>query len=238
MVHVRGYVDEHGPQVSLHCIELNKPSVLDLPMDTVWVAGFGKGKDAAKILTKLGKENFTPFDANGNLKDEFRQYIKSANAETGEYELDERARSFLQAHEMLGDVLTASGGVIDSRLDRGQNYISVAGFVDSKAFVPETKHRKAYGLIMLRQHEDQSANIPVRVSGKMAKAYIEKITEGSPVLIEGSVRRKVYPDDDGNITSTHSRCSAVGGRVLQHRPKSGPHDPAPGLQFRRQPSIA
>jgi hypothetical protein len=204
MVHLRGYVDKHGPQVGLQCIELNKPSVLDLPIDTVWVSGFGQGKDAAKILSKLGRENFSPFDANGELREEFRQYIKSADAQTGEYELDERAQSFMKAHEMLGDVLAASGGVIDSRLDRGQNYVSVAGFVDSKAFVPETKHRKAHGLIMLRQHADQDQNIPVRVTGKMAKAYIEKIHEGSPVLIEGSVRRKVYPNDDGEIESTHT----------------------------------
>lgn len=209
MVHVRGYIDQHGPQVGLHCVELNKPSVLDLPIDTVWVSGFGQGKDAAKILAKLGRENFSPFDSEGNLREEFRTYIKSADAEAGTYELDERAKSFLKAHEMFGDVLAASGGVIDSRLDRGQNYVSVAGFVDSKAYVPETQHRKAYGLIMLRQHEDQAVNIPVRVTGRMAKAYIEKVSEGSPVLIEGSVRRKVIPNDDGEIVSAHTYIETV-----------------------------
>lgn len=209
MVHIRGYRDQHGPQASMHCIELNKPSILDLPIDTVWVSGFGQGKEASKVLAKLSKSNFSPFDSNGEIREEFRQYITHADAETGKYELDERAKSFLKAHEMFGDVLAASGGVIDSRLDRGQNYVSLAGFVDSKAFIPATEHRKEYGLIMLRQHENQEENIPVRITGRMARTYIQKLSEGTPILIEGSLRRKVIPDDAGNIVSTHTYVETV-----------------------------
>ncbi len=204
MVHVRGYRDQYGPQVSLHCIELNKPSILDLPIDTVWVSGFGRGREASKVLAKLSKSNFSPFDANGEIREEFRQYITQADASTGAYEIDERAKSFIKAHEMFGDVLAASGGVIDSRLDRGQNYVSVAGFVDSKAWVPATQYRKEYGLVMLRQHENQDDNIPVRVIGRMAKAFIENVKEGAPILVEGSVRRKVIPNDAGEIVSSHT----------------------------------
>lgn len=204
MVHVRGYRDEHGPQVSLNCVQMDKPSLLDLPIDQVWASGFGQGREAAKTLGQLSRANFSPFNAQGELRPEFSQYITSADATTGKFELDERAQSFLKAHEMLGDVLAASGGVIDSRLDRGQNYISLAGFVDSKAWVPATEHRKEYALLMIRQHEDQEKNVPVRVTGKMAKAYYKKIIEGSPVLIEGSARKKVIPDDNGNIVSRHT----------------------------------
>ena len=204
MVHIRGYRDEHGPQVSLHCVEMNKPSLLDLPIDEVWSSGFGHGKEAAKILSKLSRANFSPFDDDGEIRKEYRQYIASANAETGEFKLDDRAQSFMRAHNMLGDVLAASGGVIDSRLDRGQNYISIAGFVDSKAWIPATEHRREYALLMVRQHEDQEQNIPVRVVGKMAKAYYRKTAEGSPVLIEGSARRKVIPNDEGEIVSRHT----------------------------------
>lgn len=202
MVHVRGYRDQHGPQVAIQCIEIDKPSILDLPVDDVWVSGMGR--DAAKILSRLGKEGFSPFGPDGEIRPEYRQYITEADASTGNFQLDAKAESFLQAYKMFGDVLSASGGVIDSRLNRGQNYISVAGFVDSKAWVPATEHRKAYGLVMLRQHENQEENIPVRVTGHMARRYIETVTEGSAVLIEGSVRRKVIPDDAGNIVSSHT----------------------------------
>lgn len=206
MVHVRGYRDEHGPQVGLHCVQMDKPSLLDLPIDQVWASGFGQGqgREAAKTLGRLSRSNFSPFDENGEIRKEYQQFITNADAKTGKFELDERARSFVQAHEMLGDVLAASGGVIDSRLDRGQNYISIAGFVDAKAWVPATEHRREYALLMIRQHEDPEKNIPVRVVGKMAKAYYKKVAEGSPVLIEGSARRKVIPDDDGNIVSRHT----------------------------------
>jgi hypothetical protein len=211
MVHVRGYRDEHGPQIGLHCVEMNKPSLLDLPIEEVWASGFGQNKEATKILSRLSRSNFSPFDDKGEIRPEYHQYIVSADAGTGEYELDDRAKNFLQAHSMLGEVLEASGGVIDSRLDRGQNYLSVAGFIDSKAWIPATEHRREYALLMLRQHEDSERNIPVRVVGKMAKAYFQKVREGSPVLIEGSARRKVIPDDQDTtkIKSRHSYIEAT-----------------------------
>jgi hypothetical protein len=209
MVHVRGYRDEHGPQVSLHCIQLDKPSILDLPIDTVWVSGFGQGNEASKVLAKLSKSNFTPFNESGEIREEFRKYLTNVNAETKEFELDERAKAFVKAHSMFGDVLAASGGVIDSRLDRGQNYVSVAGFVDSKAYIPANEHRQEYGLIMLRQHESPEENIPVRIKGRMAKTYIQKLTEGTPILVEGSVRRKVIPNDQNEIVSVHTYIETV-----------------------------
>jgi hypothetical protein len=209
MVHVRGYRDERdGPQLAIHCIEIDKPSILDLPVDDMWVSGFGgkstTGKDAAKILNKLGKDGFSPFDANGEIRPEFREHIAHADSSTGEFELDSKAQAFVTAYKMFGDVLAASGGVIDSRLDRGQNYISVAGFVDHKAYVPETQHRKGYGLIMLRQQRDQEANIPVRVTGSKAQLYIKNLSEGQAILVEGSIRRKVIPNDAGEIVSAHT----------------------------------
>lgn len=212
-VHVRGYRDEHGPQLSLHCIEMNKPSLLDLPAEEVWASGFGHGKDAAKILGRLTRSNFSPFDANGEIRDEYRQFIKSANAESGKFELDERAKSFIEAHGMLGEVLEASGGVIDSRLGRGQNYISVAGFVDSKAWVPATEHRKEYGLLMVRQHEDPERNIPVRIIGKMARPYFKEAREGRPILVEGSARRKVIPDDTDETKVKSRHCYIEATRI-------------------------
>lgn len=207
-VHVRGYRDEYGPQVSLHCIELDKPSLLDLPVDEVWASGFGHGKEAAKILGRLSRENFSPFDANGEVRPEYRELVKSADAEAGTFELDDRAKNFARAYKMLGEVLDASGGVVDSRLGRGQNYMSIAGFVDAKAWVPATEYRHEYALLMIRQHEDPEKNIPVRVIGKMAKVYFAKVKEGGPVLVEGSVRRKVIPDD-ADTTKIKSRHSYI-----------------------------
>lgn len=210
-VHARGYRDEHGQQLSLHCIEMNKPSLLDLPIEEVWASGFGHGKEAARILGKLARTNFTPFDAEGNVRSEYRQHLVSANSETGEFELNERAKSFIRAQNVLGEMLDASGGVVDSRLGRGQNYLSVAGFVDARAWVPATEHRSEYALLLIRQHENSEQDIPVRVIGKMARAYYKEAKEGHPVLVEGSVRRKVIPNDEDTtqIKSRHTYLEAT-----------------------------
>lgn len=210
-VHARGYRDEHGQQLSLHCIEMNKPSLLDLPVEEVWASGFGHGKEAAKILSKLARSNFSPFDADGNVRPEYRKHIVSANSETGEFELSARAKSFIRAQNVLGEILDASGGVVDSRLGRGQNYLSVAGFVDARAWIPATEHRAEYALLLIRQHEDSAQDIPVRVVGKMARAYYKEAKEGHPVLVEGSVRRKVIPQDEDptQIKSRHTYLEAT-----------------------------
>ena len=111
---------------------------------------------------------------------------------------------YVKAMRMLREVMDASGSVVDSRLGAGQNYISVAGFVDSKALVPATEHRQEYGLIMVRQQRDPDENIPVRLRGPKMRVFLDKVKEGQPVLIEGSLRRKIIPDDQGNVVSSHT----------------------------------
>lgn len=221
MVHARGFIDaQHHRQLSLHCISVDRPSMLDLPVEEVWASGFGHGAQAAKMLNDLARSNFSPFDKTGNIKHEYEDHLTSADASTGEFALDDRARSFLLAHKMLGEVLSASGGVLDSRLGRGQNYVSVAGFVDAKAWVDDSEFRKEYTLLTIRQHEDDAADIPVHVIGRMAKAFYGRVRIGEPVLIEGSARRKVIPnkDDPSQIdhTLTYIETDKVSGVELDH----------------------
>lgn len=202
MVHCRGYRDKDGPQIALQCIELDRPSMLDMPIESVWASGFGKGRDAAKILGRIAKADFSPFDKEGNIREEYKEFIDVHPSDEGkgehakQFALTERTQRFLEAHSMLGEILDVSGGIIDSRLDRGQNYVSIAGFVDAKAWKESDGYRSSYGLIMLRQQENQDENIPIHIVGRMAKPYFEHCAEGAPILIEGSARRKVIPSDD------------------------------------------
>jgi hypothetical protein len=200
-LHIRGYRNEDGPQVSIHCIELDNPSIFDLPLEKVWAAGYG-GLDAAKNLRKMGDKGFTPFDEMGNLKPEYAQYLRNVS-DSGDFEIDPSARDFIESMRVIDDVINISGGVVSSRSRAGQNYFSVAGCIDACVMIPANEFRPAYGLIMLRQHENQEFNIPVRVTGTMAAAYIGKLPRGYPALVEGSLRRKVIPDAEGNIVSRH-----------------------------------
>ena len=204
LVHVRGFRDEHGPQCEGQVIDIDRPSILDLPTMQVWMSGFGVGKTIPDVVKQMAKDGFNPFADDGSLKEEYRPYIQDADAATGSWQLNKNMEQYVKALRMFKDILDASGGVVDSRLGAGQNYVSLAGFVDSKAMVPATEHRQEYGLIMLRQQRDEGENIPVRVRGPKARLFIDKTQEGAPILVEGSLRRKVIPGDDGQIVSAHT----------------------------------
>ncbi len=204
LVHVRGFRDEHGPQCEGYVIDIDRPSILDLPTMQVWMSGFGVGKTIPDVVKQMAREGFNPFAEDGTLKEEFRPYIQDADSSTGQWQLNKNMEQYVKALRMFKDILEASGGVVDSRLGAGQNYVSLAGFVDSKAMVPATEHRQEYGLIMLRQQRDQEENIPVRIRGPKARLFIDKTQEGAPILVEGSLRRKVIPGDDGQIVSAHT----------------------------------
>ena len=201
-LHVRGYRNEDGPQVAIHCIDHDNPSIFDLPIEKVWASGFG-GVDAAKNLRKMASKGFSPFDELGNVKSEYAQYLSNVVEETGGFEIDPSARDFIESMRVIDEVISISGGVVSSRSRAGQNYFSVAGCVDACVMIPANEFRQAYGLIMLRQHDSQEFNIPVRVTGSMAAAYIGRLPRGYPALVEGSLRRKVVPDAEGNIVSRH-----------------------------------
>ncbi len=200
-VHVRGYRDEHGPQMAIHYLKDERPSILDLPMERVWAAGFG-GIGAASALRKLASDGFTPFDADGKIKAEFAAYIASGD-ETG-FELTKEARDFVNASRVMSEIAEISGGSAGVRGSAGLNFIKAAGFVDAFFRVPPTKHRKEYGMILLRQHADRDACIPVRLTGAQAMKTLANIKIGMPIMVMGNMRRKVIPDDDNNIVSAHT----------------------------------
>jgi hypothetical protein len=204
LIHVRGIRNEHGPQCMAQVIEIDRPSILDLPTMSVWMAGMGAGKSVPEVVKQMARDGFSPFDADGQIKDEFKPYITRADAASGNFEMDPAVNEYVKAMRMLREVMDASGSVVDSRLGAGQNYVSIAGFVDSKALVPATEHRQEYGLIMLRQQRNPDENIPVRLRGSKMRVFLDRVKEGQPILVEGVLRRKVIPDDNGQIVSSHT----------------------------------
>jgi hypothetical protein len=215
-VHIRGTRDEHGPQAVAHCIGIEHPNVMDLPAQKVWLAGFGTSPDKIKLLRGMAREDFSPFDADGNLKPEYAEYVRK-DAKPGDAEvLDKTVQSYVDAYKYFDDVIEASGGVVDSRLGAGQNYVAIAGFVEAAAFVPPTEHRQGYALILVRQHADADESVPVRVVGRKAQAVLNRVKEGAPIMVEGTLRRKVYPrdDDPSQIASAHTYIETPGAVAI------------------------
>ena len=216
-VHIRGERDEHGPQAVAHCIGIEHPNVMDLPAQRVWLSGFGTSPDKLKLLRGMAKKDFNPFDESGNIKPEYAPYMRrDSKPVADESPLNETTRSYVDAYRYFDDVIEASGGVVDSRLGAGQNYMAVAGFVDACAYVPPTEHRQGYGLVLLRQQANSEVNIPIRIVGRKAQAVLNRIKEGTPIMVEGILRRKVYPRDDDPtmIASSHTYIETVTGVAI------------------------
>lgn len=203
-LHIRGGEDQYGPQAVLQCIGIDRPSTRDLPEQHVWLAGFGQGPRSVRILSEMAKENFSPFKADGTIKEEFASFIQPTD--DGGYTVEDRVRAYVDAYRAFAQSMEASGSVVDSRLGAGQNYVALAGVVDSRAYKMPTEHRAGYGVVMLRQSADDRELIPVRIRGARAAAYIKSLRVGQIILVEGSARRKVYPVDgnEDQIASAHT----------------------------------
>lgn len=213
-VHIRAGEDEFGYQAVAHCIGVDRPSQRDMPEQHIWVSGFGRGAKSLQILRAMSAENFNPFRPDGTVKDDYADFVVVKDGAEGErgFELNSVAMKYTSAYRMYADVIEASGGVVDSRLGKGQNYVALAGVVDSRMFVPANEHRSAYGLIMLRQSNQDGDLIPVRIRGPKAEAVARSVHPGKVIVVEGSLRRKVYPKDDDpeQVASAHSFVETTG----------------------------
>ncbi len=214
--HVIGRRDEHGPQCFLSVVDVEHPSILDLPSQKVWEAGFGAKPERREAIKELMKEKVSLFDESGQIKPELRPYVKAVTDDaTGEqvWHVTKETQRQINAARMFKDFLDVSGGVIDSRIGAGKNYVSIAGFLEAKSYIAPTEHRQGYGLLLIRQHADPDQCVPVRVTGAQAQRLFNTrvLHEGAPLLINGSVRRKVYPRDDkpAEIASAHTYVECV-----------------------------
>jgi hypothetical protein len=203
---------------------MDRPSTRDLPEQHVWLAGFGQGPRSVRILSEMAKEDFSPFKADGTIKEEFASFIQPTD--DGGYTVEDRVRAYVDAYRAFAESMEASGSVVESRLGAGQNYVALAGVVDSRAYKMPTEHRAGYGVVMLRQNENDRELIPVRIRGPRAAAFIKSLRVGQIILVEGSARRKVYPVDDNEdqIASAHTYIETTAVKPAQFG-KDGLHVP-------------
>jgi single-stranded DNA-binding protein len=66
------------------------------------------------------------------------------------------------------------------------------------------------------QQANSEVNIPIRIVGRKAQAVLNRIKEGTPIMVEGILRRKVYPRDDDPtmIASSHTYIETVTGVAI------------------------
>lgn len=160
----------------IEAVDIRRPSTRAMPATTTWVMGGTKGGD-----------NFKPFGIEGRLRADLLD-----QTDENEGEMSEQERIILK-------MLDATRGKLDGNKRSNSGGIVLAGFIDSLAYIPPNEFRDGYGLIHIRQHENQDSNLPIRIAPERAKAVLRSVSEGAPVKLAGRVRRKVIQDGPGNL---------------------------------------
>lgn len=201
LAHVYGTKDDEGnPSMDIRAFDIQKPSVRAMPTLTAWIAGSKKETDSERFnpftTTKRNSEGIR----DGELTDEVKNQISQED-------------KFSDDEQVLRDILEATRGRLDTRLGDNANVVKLAGFVDSMKWIePNEFQENGHVAIMLRQHDDQDRNIPIRLHSQAARVIMKGISIGLPISIVGQVRMKTIPDDKNpgkKISRLHVRVNDI-----------------------------
>ena len=177
--HVFGARINDEQQCMLRLLEIGRPSTRTMPPFSTWLRG------------RKGTDEFRPFMSGGEVK---REILDKIDADENASDLDKE----------LADVIRTSGGRFDSRLGENSNKAIIAGYVGAYRYVEPNEHQKhGYGEVFLMQHEGLARAIPVRVYNSQVHSILKSLKKGEPVAINGQVRFKVMPNEDGTIKSVN-----------------------------------
>jgi hypothetical protein len=223
--HVFGGRDKNGKAYTeVRAFRIERPSTFALPPIDVWygIQASASVEEAKAILAKnkvteqtdssddVGtisptlsnrETEFRPFLSNGKLRGRLKSETDENNVVKNESIEEANLR-------IVSEMVEATGFKPNTNNGGNNNMVRLVGIVDSMVVVPQTQHRKAHGIIFVRQHADASKSIPLWVVGEGFKNHLKSLCVGMPISVLGQARYKVYPDDKGDLTDggLHVRC--------------------------------
>jgi len=179
IAHVFGRVGEYGKTAVVRAITVTESSVLNINPMSTYLLGFAKRLPKDKIPPGC------PYNASGQLKEEFLEQLKSIDDLTPE-------------EKAIIDLYESMSGKMRGRFDRYSNVVIMAGFVHRANYIPPNQYQThGSGIIELRQHKDLEQIIPVRVVNSKVSTILKSIRPGYTISLKGRIRRKVMPNADG-----------------------------------------
>ena len=223
--HIFGGRNKEGkPYTEIRAFRTERPSTLALPNIAVWY-GIKASASVDEAKAELAKHNITEstdkIEETGKISEtlskketEFRPFLSSGKLrgflknETDETNIPKDESTEETNLRIIGELQDASGFKPNTNNGGYNNVVRLIGIVDSIVVVPATEHRRAHGIVFLRQHEDASKSIPLWIVGDNFKAHLKTLFVGSPISILGQARYKVYPNDNGELVDggLHIRC--------------------------------
>ncbi len=171
--HAYGLLNENRDRsMELKAIKVEVPTLLTMPGEISW---------NSKLPESMKDEEFKPF---GN---QWQGKIKSSLAEN---ETDH-----------VNEIFEATGGRFDNTLGASSNSFRCAGFIEGYAMARDSNGAVVDDCLtlLIRQHKDPERSIPVRLYGRYAKTYINHLSIGQPVRVDGQVRVNAKMQEDGSL---------------------------------------
>lgn len=204
LCHVFGVLRDDGTRGTvLKAIDIRQPSTRAMPTEIAW---------NSVLPAKAKTDDFRPFSRSQTYREEILTKLDA----------DDDA---LRQEEIVRTILSASKGHLDTRLGENSNVVMLAGFVQSAAIVRPTEHQKGYLAVMLRQHEDKSKSVPIRIYGSILNDLKKSITLGQPIKVVGRAFTKLVLNPE---------TLEIADRVLYVRAHDM-HHAAPKTDIRRTP---
>lgn len=177
--HIYGGRESDEQQCTLKVIEVSRPSIRSMPPFATWL----RGRETHK------GDEFQPFLSAKEIKKEYVDKLKD-DAEPSEHD------------KALAEWFRSSRNRMDSRFGEASNKAFLAGFVGATRFVPPNEFQThGYGEIYLFQYQEPERAIPVRVYNRSVLSIMKGLRKGIPIALQGQVRMKVIPNDDGSVRS-------------------------------------
>jgi len=204
LCHVFGVVRADGTrETELRAIDIRQPSTRAMPTEIAW---------NSVLPAKAKVDDFRPFSRSQTYRTEILSKLDA----------DDDA---LRQEEVIRTILSASKGHLDTRLGENSNVVMLAGFVQSAAIVRPTEYQKGYLAVMLRQHDDKTKSVPIRIYGSILNDLKKSITLGQPIKVIGRAFTKLVLDPE---------TQEIADRVLYVRAHDM-HHAAPKTDIRRTP---
>lgn len=181
MAHAFGETREDGSiNLKLRSIDISDPNKLAMPTYLAWSGIDHKGMKAFNVAPQEVQttDGFTPFAENGELKGAIQDTLSE----------DE------DGFQIVQQLLEATRGRLDSRLGENANVVMITGIIEKAMIVKATDFTKEYIALLVRQHEDETKCLPVRLipNTKVGlEVHIRDLKPGFPIKIAGQARMKL-----------------------------------------------
>lgn len=180
IAHVRGEVTQYGQSAYADVLAIQMPSVLNVNPFASFLVGHAK-----RVSGKQAEEG-SPYNARGELKQEYLEQIKSVQ------DTDPMLKTLIDMYEQ-------EIGRTRGRFDSHSNVIMMAGVVHKAIYIPPNEHQShGFASVSLRQHKSLDECVPVRIVNNKISVILERLRPGAPISLKGRLRRKIVPTPDGS----------------------------------------